>query len=101
VGRWSLPRARAEEALGRIKDTVRKWLQENRSGGSRDGRTGAPSSEDLAVVLGSVIAAIGEAPIPTQLRIDDKHVRIVGIGITPDVLSLRIEPVGRKALPGG
>ena len=91
VGRLSLSRAMTDRALAKLKDSITP----PRGKGSNSAARGL-SANDMAAVLTAVISAIDDEPVSTEVEIDRKRVRIVGIEITPEAMSIHLEPVGRK-----
>jgi hypothetical protein len=100
VGRLSLPNAWVQ---GRL-DKVKKLLASDEDGNertmwrsSKEGFT-CLSAEDVASVLGSVLAAIDEEPISPELTwpVNKKRVRIENVEIGEGFLQLRVLPMGRK-----
>jgi hypothetical protein len=92
VGDLPIPKASVEGQLDKLKE-----LLEPHAPAGRLPQTSASgiASEDLARLLAAVIRAIDAEPIDPELvwPVNHKRVRIVGIDITPESMTLRVEPV--------
>ena len=83
--------------LDKLKRSMRAGLLDA-DGGPHDTTedAGGPSSTDVARGLATLIAAIDEEPISTEFKWG-KRVCIEGIDITPGVITLHVQPIGRES----
>jgi len=102
VGRLGVPTSAFRGLLSKLKRSVRAGLrdaEDDQADDSADGLEG-PSSTDVARALATLIAAIDEGPISTEFKWG-KRVCIEGIDITPGVMTLHVQPMGREPHHGG
>ncbi len=100
VGRLTLPDFWVRGRLERLKEMLptKGWADKDSAGGSDSRRLMGIPSQDVAMVLTNVLAAINEEPIRTELTwpIKKKRVRIEAIEIADNSLRMHVVPIRRK-----
>lgn len=99
VGRLALPNAWVESRVGQLKrfgpgaEETNQLGERSGSGGERAGL----SPQDVGAVLKTVLAAIDEEPIETELTwpVNRRRLRIVRVEIGDDMLRLHVVPLPR------
>jgi len=94
IGCLALPSSWVDHRL----DEVKRLLPAGPRPDLRQAGISGLSAQDVAAVLGRVLAAVGEEPIPPELTwpINRKRVRIADVRIRDGRLTLRVVPIDRR-----
>jgi len=98
LGRLAVPDSLVRSRLEELKRLSSSAARDGPAGRSRRATMAGVSSDDVAAVLGAVLAAIDEEPIRPELTwpVNKKRVRIERIEIAGGMLRLHVTPVGRE-----
>ena len=92
VGRLSLPDPMVANALAKATAAIRRWKDSADAPEQAEYGVEGPSADAVARMLATVVEAIDEDPIDTEMEVGGKRIHLTAIDITSDLLSIHAEP---------